>query len=24
MTPNELRALASLPPLNTPAQWFTL
>ena len=23
MTPNELRALASLPPLNTPAQWFT-
>jgi hypothetical protein len=24
MTPNELRALASLPPLEIPAQWSTL
>jgi hypothetical protein len=24
MTPNEIRALAGLPPLELPAQWFTL
>jgi hypothetical protein len=24
MTPNELRALASLPPLTQPALWFIL
>jgi hypothetical protein len=23
MTPNEIRALAGLPPLEIPAQWFT-
>jgi hypothetical protein len=24
MTPNEIRALAGLPPLEIPAQWSTL
>jgi hypothetical protein len=24
MTPNEIRALAGLPPLELPAQWFIL